>query len=268
MLFIRQPVERDGGRTEGFLNMFRKENNVWWGTRKWMIQALVWTVVITGSVSFVMYVVTTLPVGVKPDMLECYGMGAMALQLFFNITGFTCVMGVIILAHDLIISERVSGTAEWVFSKPLSRKAFVLAKLAASLIAITVIIVFLQGFLFNIVVRLFGGTVDLFPFLKGLALIWLICVFYLAFLLFIGTLTSSRGVALGTAFMFFLAGNMVPLLYPESYYFMPWKLSEIAFSVSLSIAWSSKIAAPVIITSVLTVMLIAGAMWKIERIEI
>lgn len=249
-------------------NMLRKENNLWWGTRKWIVQTLVWTLVITGSVTFVLYVITTLPVGVKPDMLECYGMGAMALQLFFNITGFTCVMGVIILAHDLIISERVSGTAEWVFSKPLSRKAFVLAKFAANLIAITVIIVFLQGFLFNVVVRLFGGKVDLFPFLKGLALIWLICVFYLGFLLFIGTLTLSRGVALGTAFMFFLAGNLVPLLYPESYYFMPWKLSEIAFSVSLSIAWSSKIAAPVVITSVLTVMLVTGALWKIERIEI
>ena len=248
--------------------MLRKENGVWWHTKKWIVQSLVWTTVITGSVTFVMYVFTTLPVAAKPDIIDSCGMGAAALQVFFNMMGFAAVIGVIILTHDLIIGERESGTAEWVLSKPLSRKAFVISKLAASVIGITAIIVALQGILLVAVVNLFHGRMDIIPFIKGLSLVWLLCVFYTTLLLFLGTMTRSRGVALGCAFLFFLAGNLVPLLYPESYFFMPWKLTGIAFSISMSTAWSAKMFLPVVMTGIWSILLTAGALWRIERIEI
>lgn len=267
-MLMRPSADKKRTWNLGLANMLRKELGVWWGTRKWIVQSLAWTLVITGSVTFVLYVFTTLPVSVKPDMLNCYGMGAAALQVFFNVSGFACVMGVIISAHDLIINERLTGTAEWVFSKPLSRKAFVISKLIAGCIGFTAVIIILQAVLFNIVVRLFGGTVDLIPFMKGLALIWLICMFYLGLLLFLGTVTASRGMVLGCSFLFFLTGNLVPLRYPESYYLMPWKLSDIAFSVSLSIAWSSRIVIPVIMTVLWTVLLIIGSLRMIEKVEI
>jgi ABC-2 type transport system permease protein len=254
--------------TRGLWNMFLKENSAWWGTRKWIVQAILWTSVVTGSVAFVLYVFTTLPVAAKPDIYDTMGTGAAALQLFFNVCGFTYVIGVIILTHDLIISEKESGTAEWVLSKPLSRKAFVLSKLGASLMGITLIMVLLQGFLLFGVAGLFHGEIDLIPFLKGLGVIWLICLFYITFVIFLGTVVSTRGAVLGIAFLFFLAGNLIPMLYAESYYIMPWKLSKIAFSFSVSLAWSAKMMIPIVMTAVWSLLFIAGALWRIERMEI
>ena len=256
------------GWTCGLGNMLRKENNVWLSRYRWLVQSIVWSIIITGSVAFIMYLFTTLPAAVKPEMLNNYGMGAAALQLFFNISGFISVIGVIILTHDMVISERETGTAEWVLSKPLSRKAFIISKLVTAFIWITAILVLLQGGLLLIVIHLFGGAVDIIPFTKGLALIWLVCVFYITMVVFLGTLTTSRGIVFGISFFFFLLGSIVPLLYPKSYFLMPWKLPDIAFSMSLSIAWSAKIFVPVIMTVIWSCLMIAGALWKIERIEI
>lgn len=254
--------------TRGLWNMFLKENSAWWGTRKWIVQTILWTFVVTGSVAFVLYVFTTLPVAAKPDIYDTMGTGAAALQLFFNVCGFTYVIGVIILTHDLIISEKESGTAEWVLSKPLSRKAFVLSKLGAAITGITLIMVLLQGFLLFIVTGLFHGEIDLIPFLKGLGIIWLICIFYITFVIFLGTVVSTRGAVLGIAFLFFLAGNLLPMLYAESYYIMPWKLSKIAFSFSVSLAWSAKMMLPIVMTALWSLLFTAGALWRIERMEI
>jgi len=254
--------------TLGLWNMFLKESSIWWSTRKWIIQAVLWTIVVTGSVAFVLYVFTTLPVAAKPEIYDTLGTGAAALQLFFNVCGFTYVIGVIVLTHDLIIGEKESGTAEWVLSKPLSRKAFLLSKLGASITGITLIMVILQGLLLFIITRLFHGEIEFIPFLKGLGVIWLICLFYITFVLFLGTIIKTRGGVLGIAFLFFLIGNLLPLLYPESYFIMPWKLSKIAFAFSVSIAWNAKVMLPIVMTGLWSLLFTAGALWRIERMEI
>ena len=252
----------------GLGNMLAKENRVWLASKKWLVQSIVWTMVITGSVTFVLYVFTTLPVAVKPDIIESYGMGAAALQLFFNLCGFAAVIGVIILTHDLVISERSSGTAEWILSKPVSRKAFILAKLIAGITWITLIMIVLQGILLVTVVHLFHGIIEVVPFIKGLTLVWLVCLFYISMQLFLGTLTSSRGMVLGISFLFFLLGNLIPLLWPESFYFMPWKLTEIGFKFSMRIAWDGKIFLPIGLTSVFSLLFIFGALKRMEKLEI
>lgn len=252
----------------GLRIMLKKENGVWLNRGKWIVQSILWSIVISGSITFALYLFTTLPAAVKPDIINSYGMGAAALQLFFNISGFVSVIGVIIITHDLIISERESGTADWVLSKPLSRKAFVISKLVVSTAWITILVVVLQACLLLVVAHIFGGAVDIIPFIKGLALVWLICLFYITMVIFLGTLTTSRGVVLGISFFFFLLGGLVPLLFPKSYFLTPWKLSDIAFSVAMSIAWSPKIVIPVVMTAVWSMIFIAGALWKIERMEI
>lgn len=258
----------ENGWTCGLRNMVKKENSIWLRKGKWFVHSIIWSIAITGTVTFIMYLITTLPAAVKPEIINNYGMGAAALQFFFNIAGFVSVLAVIILTNDMIISERESGTAEWVLSKPLSRKAFVVSKLIAAVIWIPSIIVILQGFLLIIVAHLFGGTVDIIPFIKGLSLIWLICFFYISMVLFLGTVLTSRGAVFGISFFFFLLGSIAPLLFPKSYYIMPWKLADIAFSVSLSMSWSAKAVLPVIITVLWSLLLIAGSLWRIERIEI
>ncbi|MGL4368863.1 MAG: hypothetical protein ACRCUT_04220, partial [Spirochaetota bacterium] len=116
--------------------------------------------------------------------------------------------------------------------------------------------------------RYYNGSVDLVPFLKGLSVIWLVCFFYISMVIYLGTLVQSRGMVLGIAFLFFLIGMLAPLLFHESYYIMPWKLPDIAFSMSMSIAWSSKIFLAIFVTAVWSLVFIAGALRHMEKIEI
>ena len=258
----------ENGWACGLRNMVKKENSIWLRKGKWFVQSIIWSIAITGTVTFIMYLITTLPAAVKPEVINNYGMGAAALQFFFNISGFVSVIAVIILTHDMIISERESGTAEWILSKPLSRKAFVISKLITAVVWISAILVVLQGALLLLIAQIFGGAVDFIPFMKGLSLIWLICFFYITMVIFLGTLTTSRGAVFGISFFFFLLGSIVPLLFPKTYYLTPWKLSDIAFSAALSISWSPKALLPIVLTVIWSGLFIAGSLWKIERMEI
>ncbi|CAJ35564.1 hypothetical protein RCIX50 [Methanocella arvoryzae MRE50] len=263
-----QPVTGSGW-TLGLANMLKKENRLWWGDKRWLIQMFVWTVVVTGLLAATLYIVTHVA---PPDETEIQDMGSLAVlgsELFFSIAGFAMVFGVIILTHDAIIKERDSGTIEWLLSKPLSRKAFVIAKLIASTIGMTVIMVLLQGALSYTVISLFhGSTIALLPFIGGLALIWLACMFYMALLLLLGTVTTSRGLVLGSAIGFFMLGGLVPMFFSQSAYFTPWKLVDIATAVSLGTPLTAEIAMPILATVVWIVIFIAGSLCRVEKLEI
>lgn len=254
------------GWMTGLGNMLRKENGVWWGTKKWLVQTIVWTAIVTGLITMLLYLLTVLQ---DEGTKAATSLGESGIQLFFSLSAFVMVFGIIILTHDSILKERESGTAEWVLSKPLSRKAFVLSKLIASTIGMTLIIVLLQGALSYIVISLFNGSpVALLSFVGGLALIWLACMFYLSMLLLLGTLTTSRGIVLGTAIGFYLLGSLVPMIIKESVYVMPWKLGDIAAAVSLGMPLPNEMLLPIIATVLWIVLFIAGALWRIEKLEI
>lgn len=261
-------ISKENGWNVGFLNMLKKENAVWWKTRKWIVHGITWTIIITGGVSFILYFFTRQAGVVIPDPLTGYKMGSAALETFFNVVGFSSVIGVIILTHDLIIGERETGTMEWVLSKPLSRSAFVLSKIMASIIWITLVMILLQGALFLLVVHLFKGEVELLYFFKGLAVVWLICIFYISMLIFLGTQTTSRGVVLGLSFLFFLIGGAAPIYFRESIYLMPWELPKVAFAVSMRAPWSGMLISPIVMTIFWSILFTVGALWRIERLDI
>jgi len=254
------------GWTTGLGNMLKKENWVWWGTRKWLIQTIVWTAIVTGLITILLYIMTVFQ---DEATKAASSIGESGIQLFFSLSAFVMVFGIIILTHDVILKERESGTAEWVLSKPLSRTAFVLSKLIASTIGITLIIVLLQGALSYAVISLYNGSpIALLSFAGGLALIWLACMFYLTMLLFLGTLTTSRGVVLGAPIGFYLLGSIVPMIVKESVYVMPWKLGDIAAVIALGSALPVEMLLPVGATVVWIVIFLAGALWRIEKLEI
>ena len=46
-------------RLGGFRNLFNKELGEWFATRRWLIQGLIWLVIINGMMAFVMFVAPT-----------------------------------------------------------------------------------------------------------------------------------------------------------------------------------------------------------------
>src|SRR4030065_1885443 len=149
----------------GFGNIFVKENHQWWGTKKWLIQVAVWLVLINGFVLFMSVILPNLPkykqglqtMSASEAALVKAEFAKQSLSMFFIFSGLVAGAGVVVFAQDALIGEKRSGTAAWMLSKPVSRTAFLLGKLAADGIGILVTIVIVQGAVGYFVLR--AGTV-------------------------------------------------------------------------------------------------------------
>ena len=120
----------------GFRPLFVKENRKWWGTSRWWVQLLLWVIVLNGLLATILFVLPTLttPEGepVMPDSPIDGG-----IQIFFGIGALALAIAVPVLMQDEIISEKQSGTADWILSKPVARSAFILSKAAAHSTSVT-----------------------------------------------------------------------------------------------------------------------------------
>src|SRR6266542_2860467 len=129
------------GWTAGLPNFLRKELHAWWGTRFWLIQTAVWLAVVNGILVIVLWVAPATDPNMK---LPEGGLMAMGLQVFFAFAAQAAAMGAAILGMGAIIGEKQSGTAAWVLSKPLSRTAFITAKLIALSLGVVTTAIALQ----------------------------------------------------------------------------------------------------------------------------
>ena len=50
------PVAEHGWGS-GFINLLRKENGTWWGTRKWWVQTIIWLLISNGVIAFILWVI-------------------------------------------------------------------------------------------------------------------------------------------------------------------------------------------------------------------
>src|SRR5437764_5770407 len=116
------------GWTSGLSTFLSKELRAWWGTRFWLVQAALWLAVVNGVQVIVLWVGPATDADMKAQE---GGLMATGLQLFFAFAPQAAAMGAAILGMGAIIGEKQSGSAAWVLSKPLSRTAFVTAKLIA-----------------------------------------------------------------------------------------------------------------------------------------
>ena len=112
-----------GGWRSGLSNLMGAAFGSWWRTRTWVVQSLLWTAVINGSLAAFIW-------GDAPDDVTVF-------TLFGVMTMFAAI-AVAILMQEAIVGEKRSGTAAWVLSKPVSRPAFVLSKLVPNAVGIVV----------------------------------------------------------------------------------------------------------------------------------
>ncbi|MGD8622623.1 MAG: hypothetical protein PVH60_11750, partial [Anaerolineales bacterium] len=104
----------------GIKNIFTHESQLWWGTRRWWIQAIIGGIGMNILLAFFFFVM--------PPILEAAGEEIDLLtggaQMFFGLGFMVLSIDVIILTLDTVLGEKQNGTAEWVLSKPVSRSAF------------------------------------------------------------------------------------------------------------------------------------------------
>ncbi|NLG74421.1 MAG: ABC transporter permease subunit [Chloroflexi bacterium] len=222
------PVKRNG-RFDGFENILRKELGDWFGTRRWIVQTILWLVIINGLMAFILFAVPSIDPSEQVSAEENL---AIALDLYFNFAILFGSIGMIILTQDEIIQEKQSGTAAWLLSKPVSRSAFILAKLLSGLVGGLVFIAGLTAAAAYVETYLVSHqTVQLSSYLMGTGVVLLALVFYLTMVIMLGAIFEQRGALLGIAVGVLLGGLIASQFTPLVSYFLPVNMADIALAV-------------------------------------
>lgn len=266
---VRLPLDEHGCGS-GFINLIRKENRTWWGTRKWWVQAILWLFVSNAVLAFIMWVIPL----IDPTSQTATGGSAVyeLMRVFLQMESYFVPFGVMILAMGLIVNEKKLGTAAWLLSNPVSRSSFVYSKLLGHGWAIFIIVVTIPSLAAFLQVALKAGRFfDPLPFIYASGALCLLFLFYFTMVLMFGTLFSSTGPVIGIPIAILVAMSLLPQILGQ---YLPWlimslpsRLTELAMTIvmgqSLPLDWRY----PVIISSVLVVVFIAVAILRSAREE-
>lgn len=264
----------------GFGNMFYKQNHQWWGTWSWLVQFVIWLIIINGMLALVVLLAPNTPAAKQTlqggSEAEIAAMKAQfadqGLAIYLMAGGLLAGAGVAVRAQDALIGEKRSGTASWVLSKPVSRAAFLLAKLAADAIGILVTMVIVQGVIGYFIYQASTGISLPIPnCLAAMGLVAMVMLFFLCLTYMLGAVSDSRGLTIGVPLLLVggsQIGNLVPLLVKT----MPWNLvSEMrgnpALALSLLKGQPLATVTPLICTGLMTVLFVVVAVWRFQREE-
>lgn len=248
-----RPIRTRGWR-RGFVPLLRKELGQWWGTRQWVVQALVWLALVNGVIALLMTV----------DPMED------PTQALLQVGMLVTAIGVIVTVQGAIVGERQRGTAAWVLSKPVSRSSFFLAKLVAYSIGFAALSLVLPWVVYNLESRLIAGTFPAaLPLLGAVGLWGLHLLVYLALVLAMGTVFRARGpvaaIGIGVLLAGQFFGGMVPL---DLRIGLPWVLPDIAVAVARGQDVPVSIPVAVGANLALAAALTGVALWRLAREEL
>jgi len=251
-----QTLDQRGWRA-GLSTLMSAGFGAWWRTNEWWIQALLWTVVINGSVAVAVW-------GDAPEDLDLF-------TLYGVMTMFAAI-AVAILMQEAIVGEKRSGTAAWVLSKPVSREAFMLSKLVPNAVGVVVTMIAIPSAFLLLQTTLAGIDVSVPRFALGASVVALNLLFYLTLTLMLGTLFDSAGpvIAIPLAFAF---GQQLIAGIPGLGSLIPWALvvgtEGSDTSVVGAIITGQPVPAPgaILTTAVACGVFTAVAFWKWNRTE-
>ncbi len=266
---ILQPVTARGWRA-GFNNLFSKENRDLWGTRSWLKQAIIWTAILIGILATVLYA----PMENDASLLLLGGKSVLGLTVFFTLAGSALSVGAIIMGQDEVLDEKRSGTVAWILSKPVSRVAFILAKVAANAIGILVIMVLLEGALaYGLIAIVTGRTFPILPYLGALGILYLDVMFYFLLALMFSAASNSRGAAIGIPLAILFGYQILVSLAPWLLQVTPWGLTNAGgnnptSSIAMALVFGQPVPAlPILATLLWCVLFVVIAIWKFNRDE-
>ncbi len=271
---ILQPVTSRGWR-RGLGNLLDHELHLWWGWRRWLVQLLIWILLINGAVAFIGigFMVTRDAMDpaeaqqMTPDRIYL-----ILLQVFIQVGILCTAVGAAISAQGTIIQEKQMGTAAWILSKPVSRPAFIVAKVLPQVLGLLVLGMLVPTIVFYVEISLLAGTAPAPVDLLAAMGIWsLVILFYLMLTIMLGTFLNSRGAVLGIALGFLFLGMFVPNALPQLAAIFPWKLDGVALVLALG-PQAPQALPPIAIVPAIAALLwivifIVLAIWRFGREE-
>jgi ABC-2 type transport system permease protein len=213
------------GSLSGFRNLLGKENGEWTSGFSLIAHGAIWMLIVAIISVVIAFVRGQMEPGYSPRDINDAG-----LLMFFVLGTVASVIAVVAGTQGAIIGEKQLGTAAWVLSKPASRRAFVLAKLAVHFRwLLSVSLLFPAAAFYVLMTAVSTLPPPPLAFLGGFGILALGLLFYLSLSLFLGTVFESRGPLAGCVFGFMVAGFMVANYAPEVTAIFPWLFFQSGF---------------------------------------
>jgi hypothetical protein len=106
------------------------------------------------------------------------------------------------------------------------------------------------------------------PYLAGLVPLALTLVFYLTLTLLLGVVFDQRGPVLGIAFGLFFGASILVQFIPQLDQFLPINLASAGGVLAEGRGLPATAVLPLILTPVWSILFIAVALWRFQRMEI
>lgn len=201
------------GWRRGLDNLLRGDLKHWFGTRMLWTQILIWTATIN-----LIYLMASLGARDAPDFES--------LMIFNIFLGLAGPIGTAIVMQMEVVGETRSGTASWILSKPVSRAAFILAKLFGNMLGLLVVMVLVQGLIAYLITGVvLENWMPISGFLAGLGVQFVNILFYLTMTLMLGAIFDHPAPVIGIPIAFLFAQQFVAGQFPALAKILPWTLA-------------------------------------------
>jgi ABC-2 type transport system permease protein len=248
----------------GFRNLVGKENGEWTRGLSLVAHLAIWMLIVALVSVAVAFVRGEMEPGYSPK--EINDAGAL---MFFVLGAVASVIAVVAKTQGAIIGEKQLGTAAWVLSKPASRRAFVLAKLAVHFRWLLTVTLLLPAVVFYVLLTAVStAPPPPLAFLAGVGILALGLLFYLSLSLLLGTVFESRGALAGCVFGFMVAGFMIANYAPWLTAAFPWLFFQSGYNLvkQVDVPLHGLVSIPV--TALWCVLFVFLALRRFERAEL
>jgi ABC-2 type transport system permease protein len=249
----------------GLRPLLHRESRKWRHGRFGLTQLIIWPALLNGLLAFALFV---LPHLASADAITITSAEAqeMGRQMFFGMGLMALSIGALVLLQDVIIEEKLSGTAEWILSKPLSRTAYVLAKLLPNMLGMAVTMLLIPGaigyWLFN---QAAPGMITIDRFLASWGMVALHLLFYVTLTVMLGVFFKSRTLLLGVALGTLFGGQVLPI--GQLALYTPWPLFHMVLLPVMGRPIAPELYTVLVNTAVWSLIFIAVAIWQMNRLE-
>jgi ABC-2 type transport system permease protein len=253
------------GWSRGLSNVLRGELKSWFCTRRWWVRIIIWAACI--NLIFFIVALTT------PKNRATMDTTLMLFNIFMGLAG---PIGISIIMQTAVMGEKRSGTAAWVLSKPVSRVAFLAAKLIANSIGIAVTMILAQGliaYLISTLMLKFSLPIPAFVAALGVHLVNIL--FYLTLTLMLGTIFEQTGPVIGIPIAFLFVQNISMSFFPSLARIVPWTLAIPANgdanpSIAMNLMTGIKVPSylPFYVTLIAIALFIGLALWIFQKQEL
>jgi len=204
-------LRHEEGWRRGLGNMMDAGFAAWWSTNLWWVQTLMWTAIINVILAGLVWGAETFDPQEAPALFALFG-------------GLFPPIAITIIMQDAVVGEKLSGTAAWVLSKPVSRTAFILSKLVPSGVGAVVTMTLIPGAVAYLQFALAGVAPDPLSFILGLGVLAVNLLYFLSLTVMLGVLANNRAAVIGVPLALAFGQQYLLSMIPPLRYVLPWTL--------------------------------------------